>query len=129
MTTFEEVCAVLDKIILSHKDGLNNRATAQQLLVNGGQILQTIPVESPFMEDLHMVGSSLVLIFKISTDEAVEVIKKYTKEQKEFFIRMFEAKLLEAQGRPNDEEGNPADYEAIIMLSQQKFNELKKHIN
>ena len=53
------------------------------------------------------------------------IVKKYTKEQKIFFIKMFEAKLLEAQGY---NKSSPSDLEAIILLSTLKFQELNKII-
>ena len=125
MSTFEEICAVLDKIISSHKECIKNCATEEQLLRNGGEMIQTIDPNSPCIQDLQKVGMNLINCFKCSTEETMEIVGKYSRQQKIFFLKMFEAKLLEAQGYSKSK---PADFEAIILISSEKLRKLTSFI-
>ena len=72
MSTFEEICSILDKIIFSHKENLKKNATDEQLIKSGGEILQTINPDGPLIKDLVLCGQNLIKCFACSTEEAIE---------------------------------------------------------
>ncbi len=122
MSSLEVVIATLDKIIASHKESINKGDTVDQMEKAAGEIFSALG-EGVFLEKVEQCGGYMMETLSLSVDENIEFYKKLDKDIKDIYIRMFEAKLLEAQGKCDF---RPDDHADTVKLITEKFEKLSK---
>jgi len=120
-TEFGELCSILDKIICSHKESINKNAKCDDMEKTAGEIFQTLDEKNPYIVELENVGEKIVQCFSKSIDETEKYYEGLNSEEKTLFIKMFEAKVLEAMGQSDN---RPDNHDEITKLNNEKLNRL-----